>query len=294
MTKAWKYIYGILALATSLLVLAIFSLPDSKLHLIACDVGQGDAILAVYKNTQILVDGGPDRKVLDCLGKYVPFWDREIEVVILTHPQDDHYGGLIDVFKSYQVDYFLANAVDSSTQGYQVLKDLVGGSDVGVVNPTTGTSIRLGLLHLDIVWPSEAKILEENASEKKKTLGAFTTKDDLNTFSIVANLSLGDFDALLTGDIRQDTIEAILMTGGIHDVEYIKVPHHGSKNGLTKELVDATTPEVVVISVGKNNRYGHPNQETLDLLKTANVKILRTDEIGDIEIISDGKFWRLR
>ena len=293
MKSIWKYIFGIIGLSFLALVLAGSSASDDKLHLISCDVGQGDAILAVYKGNQILIDGGPDRRVLDCLAKYMPFWDKKIELVILTHPQDDHYGGLIEVFRSYEVGTFVANQVDSSTAGYRVLKNLVEASGVRVVNPTNNTSFRLGLLYLDIVNPSITLASDNKEKTDEGVLGAFTTKKDLNDYSVVAILSLGEFDALLTGDIGPNLIPEILARGEIKDVEYIKVPHHGSKNGLTQELLERSKPDVAVISAGKNNRYGHPHQEVVDMLNNSNIKIFGTYDDGDIEVITDGESWQI-
>lgn len=296
MNKFWKYISGVFGLALITVLLTTVFAPDNKLHLIACDVGQGDAILAVYKTNQILIDGGPDKKILDCLGKYMPFWDKKIEVVILTHPQQDHYGGLIEIFRSYEVETFVANAVDSGTSGYSVLKNLVEGSGARVVNPDGETAIRLGLLYLDILHPSGQYILSEVEGSDNGVLGAFTTKWDLNEFSIVAVLSLGEFDALLTGDIGPDISDQIakeLVVSSSRTIEYIKVPHHGSKNGLTRKLLEASMPEVAIISAGKNNRYGHPHEEILKMLNDKGIKIFRTDERGDVEVITDGESWQI-
>jgi len=286
----WKNIFLGLSLVLIVIWMAVFAYPEKKLHLIACDVGQGDAILAVYGTTQILIDGGATNKVIDCLGRHMPFWDRKIEVVLLTHPQLDHFGGLSEVFKRFQVERFVATSLDSSSQAYQALISMVGGSGIQVLNPTTGMVIRSGLLYLDIVWPSSDFQVAAGDISKSNILGAFTTKKDPNDFSIVANLRLGEFDALLTGDIGPQVISEIIQTGKVRDVEYIKVPHHGSKNGLTKGLLDVATPEIAVISVGRNS-FGHPHREILGLLKEYDIRTKRTDENGDIEVISDGKSW---
>jgi len=293
MKVLWKNTYLGLGLALITIWMAVFAYPEKKLHLIACDVGQGDAILAVYGTTQILIDGGATNKVIDCLGRHMPFWDRKIEIVLLTHPQLDHFGGLSEVFKRFQVERFVATSLDSGSQAYQALISMVGGSGVEVLNPTTGMVIRSGLLYLDIVWPSDDFQIAAGGVSWSNILGAFTTKKDPNDFSVVANLRLGEFDALLTGDIGPQVISKIIQTGKVRDVEYIKIPHHGSKNGLTKELLNAAIPEVAVISVGKNS-FGHPHKEILDLLKEYDIQVKRTDENGDVEVISDGKSWWIK
>lgn len=183
--KIWKYLLGTLFLATIVVWLAIFTFPDKNLHLVACDVGQGDAILASYGSFQILTDGGPDRKVLDCLSKYMPFYDREIELVVLTHPQLDHYGGLVEVFRRYKVNAFVGEQVDASSDGYQVLKELVGSSGARVIVPRTGIKISYDLIHLDIVWPAKDILSSE-----------------LNDYSVVYILGYKDFEAILTGRYR--------------------------------------------------------------------------------------------
>lgn len=143
----------------------------------------------------------------------------------------------------------MATSLDSSSQAYQALISMVGGSGVEVVNPTTGMVIRSGLLYLDIVWPSSDFQVVAGGISRNSILGAFTSKKNPNESSVVANLRLGEFDALLTGDIGPQVISEIIQTSRVRDVEYIKIPHHGSKNGLTKELLYEVTPEVAVISV---------------------------------------------
>lgn len=292
--KIWKYFLGLLALAAATIWIAFFSYPKANLSLIACDVGQGDAILAQEGSNQILIDGGKGNRVLDCLSRHLPFWDREIELVVLTHPQLDHYGGLIEVFRRYSVNTFLANNLDSTSTEYQELKNAVGENGTKIINPDENVRLRVGTIYLDVVYPT-SNFLSENLtgysnSSESNVLGAYTSKKDPNDFSIVANLSFGNFDALLTGDIGPAVSDGILATGEISDTEYLKVPHHGSKNGLTQALLDASSPEIAVISVGKNP-WGHPHQEVLQILGEKDIEILRTDTTGDVIVETDGEKW---
>ena len=298
----WRYVLFLLTLVAVTVWLAVIFYPSGKFRIIACDVGQGDAILATYRKTQVLVDGGPSRRVIDCLSRHIPFWDRNLEVVLLTHPQKDHYMGLIEVFERYDVQLFITTGLDSSAQEYEVLKSLVTGKGVRVVNPESGMKIGYDLIYLDILHPSKeflaknltsqvAELTPPRWNEQDNVLGAFTSKKDPNDFSIVSILSFGEFDALLTGDIGPDVTGDILKKGLIKDVDYLKVPHHGSKNGLTQDLLEKVSPQVAVISSGKNNSYGHPHKEVLKMLEEMEVKVLRTDGKGDVKITTDGEKW---
>ena len=278
--KFWKYIFIVLLLVASTVWLSIFFFSDNNLHLITCDVGQGDAILVVFNKTQILIDGGPNNKIINCLSKHLPFWDRTLEAVFLTHSQKDHYQGLINVFERYKVDYFFANTLESGDPEYQVLKNLVRGSNTKVINPTSGLKVGNSLIYLDIVWPLEDLETEESIGRE----------DKLNEFSIVSVLNFGEFSALLTGDIESDISDQLSDNQLVKKTIVLKVPHHGSKNGLTKNLLEIIKPQVAVISVGKNS-YGHPHKETLDLLNEFDVRTFRTDISGDIEVVTNGKKW---
>lgn len=270
-----KYVF-VLVFLTSFCWIIISQIPDSKFHLIACDVGQGDSILAIYKNYQILTDGGPPNgKVEKCLSEYLPFWDREIEVVINTHPQLDHFGGLIKVFENYKVGNFIANDLSISTKEYEVLIKAVGSNGSRVVRPVDKPNIRLGLMQYDVFYPLDNKV-----------------PDDLNDLSIQAILSFGEFKALMTGDIGENLKDQILQNLPTKSINYIKIPHHGSKNGMVESYLREIMPTIAVISVGKNNSYGHPSKEVIKILSDKGIKILRTDQLGDVEVVSNGKqFW---
>lgn len=253
-------------------ILALFSLPDRNLHFIFCDVGQGDAALVTLGTSQILIDGGPGSKVLSCLSRHLPFWDRKIEVVLLTHPQEDHFGGLVDVMRRYQVGTFLRPEVEGTAAGWQVLLTELNKKQTKQNYARAGTKIRYSNLQFDIFHPPESFI-----------------GTDINDYSVVGQLSFGQFDALLTGDISPSTISMFL--DRVRSVEVLKVPHHGSKNGLTKELLEKSDPKLAVISVGKNNRYGHPHGEITRLLGEWGSRVSRTDLDGEVEVVSDGQKW---
>lgn len=287
MKDQWKLIFILLTLAISAIVIAIFAVPTKNtLKVVACDVGQGDALLIQHKNSQVLVDGGVGSKVVDCLSSHVPFWDRKIEVIVLTHPQQDHYEGLIEVIRRYQVDLFIASEFNNSTEGFEVLKKEVGVRGIPVLNPVPDKDVRLGMIYLDILYP-----LQFHDTQPENVLGVQNTNDDLNDTSVVFELAFGDFEMLFTGDIGPNVVDEVI-GAGVTDVDVLKVPHHGSKNGLTADLLSSTTPEIAVISAGKKNRFGHPHQEVLDLLAQEGVKVLRTDEMGEVVISTDGsQYW---
>lgn len=265
--------------------IVLLQLPDNNVHIITCDVGQGDSILVTYKNYQILTDGGnPNGMSYSCLSNYLPFWDRTIEVVVNTHPQLDHYGGLIEIFQKYKVDNFVANDLSVSSQEYKVLLNMVGSEGGRVVRPITGTSIRGGLISYDIFWPT---------AEFAQPSGGPLTGDP-NDYSVQAIVKVGDFKTLLTGDIGENISEEVLKNFPNTSVNYIKIAHHGSKYGLTSNYLKLIEPKYAVISSGKKNTYGHPTPEIINLLNDKNIKILRTDELGDIEVVTDGVNYWLR
>ncbi len=290
--KFWPYINIFLLLLLSLLIIAILQLPDGNLHIISCDVGQGDATLIIYKNIQLLTDGGPDNKVVNCLGRHLPFWDRKLEMVIATHPDSDHITGLSEVIKRYKVKNLLINPIDSGTPNDRMLISTVGSSRVNVVNPMDKQKYMLDLMSLDIVNPTDAEYNSEIIQNVNSKLDKYIKVKDTNLYSIVYILSFKKFRGLFTGDMTPATSDSLAAGQLDLHVDYIKTPHHGSKNGLTQNLLEKIRPKVATISVGKDNQWGFPSPSILEILKKYNVKVLRTDLLGDIEYITDGnKYW---
>ena len=291
MNKLWKYIFILLILTLSTFVVAIFQFPDKNLHIIACDVGQGDAILITYKNTQILTDGGPDSSVMDCLGRYIQFWDRNIELVIATHSDSDHITGLIDVLQSYKVGIIAINPIDPGTSEYKALKNEVGGRGIGVVNPKTGMKLGLGLIYLDILTPTHKLLSTLSLEKDNDNLSMYAFSKDANLYSITYKLRFGSFTGLFTGDIPPEVGDELAGVREVKSLNYIKIPHHGSINGITENLLKIVMPKIAVISVGEN-QWGLPKEEILNMLTKYDVKTLRTDELGDVEVVTDGKkYW---
>ena len=243
------------------------------------DVGQGDAILIeTPQGHQILIDGGPDSTILEKLKKEMPFWDRSIDIVILTHPESDHLTGLIEVLKRYKVDFIIWTGVKRETKKWYLWKEVLEKEKeegAKVVLGKAGQKIMASETSIFIIYPFE------NLEEK-------LIKDSNNT-SIVSKLVYGESTFLFTGDIYQKAEKEILEKNYNLSANVLKVAHHGSKSSSSRDFIENVSPRWATISVGKNNPYHHPHPEVLKILKEAGVKVLRTDEKGDIKFFSDGK-----
>lgn len=248
----------------------IFYSQNQKLKVIFLDVGQGDAILIEQGFNQILIDGGPSGQILmEKLGRYVPFWDREIETVIATHPDQDHIEGLLDAMKNYKVDFLIETSAQSDSQLYKNYEELISQKQIKKLAGGAGLKIKLNNAELEILSPSG-----EIPTDVVK---------DTNRYSIAAKLVFGQNSFLFTGDLP-DTEEKKLLQGNVDlSVNVLKVAHHGSKYATTDEFLEKVHPTDAIISVGKNNRFGHPTPETLQRLQARKINIFRTDEKGDIE-----------
>lgn len=282
-----------------LLTAYIFSQPDGKLHLVFCDVGQGDAIfIKTPDNHDLLIDGGPNNRVLECLSNNMPFYDRTVDMVILTHPQKDHLQGLLSVIDRYSIKYFVSVPVGNTSQGFSELKKKIEAKSIPVKNLYQGDNFSMGEVKFNILWPERewtSEKLHNNillAGKNSNVLGLSTDNKELNSFSIVLYLNYRQFDTLLTGDSDSKIQPEIVRAAQLPDVDILKFPHHGSKTGITREFLEKIRPEMTVISVGKNP-WGHPTREALALLEEVKSAVARTDRQGEIEVISDGNTWTL-
>lgn len=232
------------------------------------DVGQGDAILIQQDRTQILIDGGDGQRILGRLGETMPLGDKRIELVVATHPDEDHLGGLVKVLESYEVGNVLEPGIDCDKDLCAKWEELIANNRVTVTDAKLGKEVEYGEdIRLDVLYPfSDLKGEEmENANEA----------------SLVLKATISGKSYLLTGDTEDQTEKMLIKSNLDLDVDILKVSHHGSKSATSAAFLAAVTPARAVISVGKNS-YGHPTEEVLNRLRNMNVEILRTDEKGSI------------
>ena len=264
--------------------------PDENLHVVFCDVGQGDAVLISKGEVQMLIDAGPSGVVMECLENNMPFWDRKIEVVLNTHPDRDHIGGLDEVMEKYEIDKLIINGIKGRNKDSERVVRLVDERGVEVVVAKEGDMIMMGEVEFKVLWPEEKQ--GEVLVWKDMDYEIEEEREDMNVMSVVGLLSWKDFEVLLTGDIGQVEELALERMGVLEKVDILKVAHHGSKFSSSEKFLEKVRPNEAVIMVGAGNSFGHPTEEVLMRLERVGSRIWRTDEQGEIEIVSDGlRYW---
>jgi len=264
---------------------------NNDLEVYFLDVGQGDSELINLPNdVQVLMDGGPDNKILEELSSILPPTDRYIDLVVLSHPQYDHFAGLIEVLKRYEIGAFLYNGREGTAKAFEDLKRTIEKNKIPTIILTQGDKIKYQNNLLDILSPT-ADLLKSK---------------ELNDTSLVISLAIElvnqNFSKLHYVDDRQrNVITKILFTGDIGfkvenyltenfniDSDVLKVGHHGSKYSSGKKFLKAVNPKIAIIEVGKNT-YGHPTSQTLNGLASIGSQIFRTDQSGTIKLVINGE-----
>lgn len=249
---------------------------DGRLSLTVMDVGQGDAILIEGpRGSRILIDGGPTAGAInEALGRNLPFDDRRIDIVALSHANSDHLGGALEVLGEYDVGAILDTARGGDSSLYEAWRSTLASSGLPVTTADRGQTIDLGDgARLEVLAPDADDVL----------LPVY----DLNEASLVLRLTMGDVSFLLPGDLDENGEQALIRSGADLSADVLKVGHHGSRSSTSPAFVAAVDPLIDVISVGASNRFGHPAEDVLSRL-TGDL-VLRTDEHGDVRIETDGE-----
>jgi len=275
--KCIRFILGFLVSLNILIWIVVYNLSQpSHLKIFFFDVGQGDSIfIETPKRCQVLIDGGPDLTVLEKLSKEMPFYDKTIDLVILSHPEKDHLFGLLEVLKRYKVKNILWTGVINDTAEYREWEKLIEKekdlSNAQIKIARSGQRIILEkdpLILIDILYPFD------NLEGKKFK--------EVNDTSIVANLVFKDHSILFTGDISEKIEKKLIQESKLEKEDILKVAHHGSKTSTSEDFLEKIFPSIAVIQVGEN-KYGHPHPEVLARLKKFGIEILITKELGDIK-----------
>ncbi len=274
------WLLAILLTANILISIAILMLPDGNLHVTVFDVGQGEAILIRTPDGQnILVDSGPDPTSTSAqMGKTLPFWDRKIELLILTQLQSDHISGTLDLLHKYDINSAGLPPSSSKSLLPTEIINMLNTRHVRLYTLHDGRQFNLGRdIRLEVLNPPPALLTG--------------TSDDINNNSVVLKLTYRNVSFLLTADIGADA--EMLLAGSRADLRssVLKVAHHGSRGSTSDEFLKIVNPSAAVISAGAVNRFGHPHKETVDRLHAIleNSNIFVTANRGNVEFITDGQ-----
>ncbi len=235
------------------------------------DVGQGDAILVEVGNSTMLIDAGEDNKGT-IVKKYLDNQQiTKLDYVIGTHPHSDHIGGLDTILDSFEVRKVLLPDVTHTTKTFEEVLDALERHNLGITAPKVGDRYSLGQANFTILAPS------------------MSDYDEINNHSIAIKLSFGDTAFLLAGDAEKLSEDEMIKTGINLSADVLKLSHHGSANSSSKNFLEAVDPSYSIVSVGKDNKYGHPHAEALQALLDHDIKLYRTDKQGTVIFTTNGQ-----
>ncbi len=265
----------LLSISLVFVVFLVLLVQPAKLKVSFLDIGQGDSIfIETPSGHTMLIDGGPTNAVLARLGEQINYFDRDIDVMVATHPDSDHVIGLIPVLEKYDVHTIVTSGEESETGVFQDVMQHMNDEHVDMHVGNVGDVI-------DFQDGVTATILHPYAGEKFK---------DTNSASVSMIVRYGDETFLLTGDLPSDKEPLVLSSGLLpKNITVYKAGHHGSKYSSGEQLLTYIKPEYAVISAGVDNKYGHPNSEAISRLQKYSKEILSTIDRGTITFLTDGK-----
>jgi competence protein ComEC len=267
--------FGIaMLIAVSALTSLSGAAPRGSLRITTLDVGQGDAILVEVSGRRMLIDGGPDPARLSTeLDRVIPAWDRRIDLLVASHPHEDHLAGLPKLLDRYRIASVIGSEERGGGPAASSWREILASSRIAYHQVFTGDKFQLGAARLSVIWPDESYLSLPPGNDGRA----------LNDRSIVMRLDVPGFSALFTGDIESD-IDARIIRNLSAPVDFLKTPHHGSKGSTSRALLNVLDPRVSVVSVGAKNTYGHPSAETLQRLGERGAAVERTDLNGTVTI----------
>lgn len=267
--------HALIILLITILVVCrlICDLPHNRFVVSFLDVGQGDAIyIRTPDDYQILIDGGPSVKILRELGEVMPLYNKNIDLLFLTHPHADHVNGLVYVLKKYNVKRIFIVGTPAKNAYYDEFLSTAGHLEIPVYFASAKEDMKVGkYLYIDIIWPFE-----------KMAGVAFK---NLNNASLSLRVLFKDQSIVLTGDAEVEQEEEMIESEENVRGNILKAGHHGSKTASSVNFLDAVTPETVVIQSGSGNSFGHPHKEILSRLVERRIEIRRNDMEGRIDFI---------
>jgi len=251
-----------------------------QMSLTVFDVGQGDSILAQVGDKQILIDGGPDSTVLERLGNAMPMGDREIDLVILTHPHSDHVNGLAQVLSRYKVDKIMATDVTAPIVSFRTWREKIAQNNIPVDDPQKIKTERVGDMEYDVLSAGTQAGIRGSEHDGNS--------DGLNDSSIVGMLKFGSRRFLLMGDATTVVEDKLMAAGDDLKADFLKVGHHGSNYSTSDKFINTVAPQYAATSVGAKNSYGNPAWRVMQLIKNKAIVGYRTDLDGTVTALTDG------
>ncbi len=236
------------------------------------DVGQGDATLIKCGGSAMLIDAGENDKGTFVQNYISKQGVKSLEYLIVTHPDSDHCGGADVIINKYDIDTIIMPDYAKDTQSYRDVIQALDHKRYKITSPVVGTVYQLGDAEFTVIAPSQ------------KDYG-----DEANNYSVGIILEHGDKKFVFTGDAEEEAEADMLRNRMDLSADVLKVGHHGSKTSSSEAFIDAVSPEYAVISCEENNEYGHPHSATLNILRSAKIKVFCTDEQGSLAAVSDGK-----